>query len=98
MNIATPDRPIDSDHTVTFQGLSADVVTLEIPNLWDVQVFDTMGSGDQQVNRLLEPSVIEDNIRSHLRDVVASYNAILTAQNQDGQDRFVAHQAAYNFL
>lgn len=78
MNITTPDRPIDSDHTITFQGLDADVVTLEMPNLWDIDVF----TGDIMGVELLTPDRIEDNIRSYLLSVVEEYNTILTDQNE----------------
>lgn len=91
MDIATPDRPIDSNRRVEFIGLAWDDVSLVLPNIYEVPIYTSTGERKSVAD-------IAEAIELYLRLYVQSYNTELQAQ-LDGKNAFyTSRQDAFDAL
>ncbi|MDR2415564.1 MAG: hypothetical protein LBD75_02920 [Candidatus Peribacteria bacterium] len=94
LNLLTPDRPIDSPHYITFQGINAQEVKLIYPDLYKVEVYNADAQGHQILKTIPE---IKAAIQTYLQNKVREYNAILTGA--EATKNFTnAQTAAFNRL
>jgi hypothetical protein len=94
MNLTTADRPIDSIRNITFQGIGGDVVQFNYPDLYQVDVYKTVGT-----NLVLKNETeILTALKDYLETQVVNYNGALTTQQNRKTQYYQTHTAAFNFL
>jgi hypothetical protein len=77
MNITTKDRPIDAKRYITFRWLGWNIVSLNYPNVYNVEVYKY----DWSILVLKSVSEIKQSIINYLQSKVQEYNTILAAEN-----------------
>jgi hypothetical protein len=94
MNIATLDRPVDSDHMLTFKGIGNDEVVFKMPNIYEIPVYTLKGN----VAQLKTKAEILEALKNHLRESVREYNVKLRAQNAKASAYYQSNKNAFDFL
>ena len=94
MNLTTQDRPIDNIRNITFQGIGGDVVRLNYPNLFEVQIYKKVD------NKLIlkETGEIREAIKTYLVNKAVEYNTLLQAQQNKKNQYYQAFSAQFSFL
>lgn len=94
MNLTTQDRPIDNIRNITFQGVGWDMVRLNYPNLYDVEVYKKVD------NKLIlkTPTEIREAIKKYLTDKAIEYNTLLEAQKNKKSQRYSSLSNQFSFL
>ncbi len=94
MNITTSDRPIDSIRNVTFQWIWWDLVKLDFPNLYEVEVFKKK---DNELYLLSEDQILS-NVKTYLINKVKEYNLKLKEQQEKYNQRYQKYKLQFKFL
>lgn len=95
MNLTTQDRPIDNIRNITFKGIGGEVVRLDYPNLYEVNVFEK--TGDTLI--LKTPEKIREAIVKYLREKAGEYNTLLNEQiTKRNNGYYNSLSAQFNFL
>lgn len=94
MNLTTQDRPIDNIRNITFQGIGWDMVKLNYPNLYEVEIYKTVE------NKLIikTPSEIREAIKTYLRNKVSEYNTVLEGQKNKKDQWYTSLSNQFTFL
>lgn len=94
MNLTTQDRPIDNIRNITFQGIGWDIVQLNYPNLYEVEIYKKID------NKLIlkTPSEIREAIKKYLTGKVMEYNTLLEAQENKKNQWYTQLSSQFTFL
>lgn len=94
MNLTTQDRPIDNIRNITFKGIGGDVVRLDYPNLYEVEIYKKIG------NKLVIKEIpeIREAIKTYLREKVATYNALLENQKNKKLQYYQTYKSQFDFI
>jgi len=94
MNLTTSDRPIDNIRNITFKGIGWDLVQLNYPNLYEVNVYK---ESDSKLI-LKSPDKIKDAIIEYLKKKAIDYNALLNTQRQKRNAYYTTRNVQFSLL
>lgn len=94
MNLTTQDRPIDNIRNITFQGIGWDIVRLNYPNLYEVEIYKKVD------NKLIlkTPIEIREAIKKYLTDKAIQYNTLLQVQKNKKTQYYQSLSNQFTFL
>lgn len=95
MNITTQDRAIDSIRHLTFLGIWWQTITIPMPNLYEIPVYQ---KNQQWIYELWDIEDINKQIRLYLRNTIISINTKLTQQNTLRGTRYTANKNMFDIL
>lgn len=94
MNLTTQDRPIDNIRNITFQGIGWDMVRLNYPNLYEVEVYKKV---DDKLVLKTVPEITEA-IKKYLTNKAEEYNNLLQAQKNKKTQYYQSLSNQFTFL